>query len=80
MSSSRTTGGNFYTLYLGEHVRGHEVPWHYPFVMLGVMVPAVILGLFLLAAVLGFLRAVRRDPDFRPLGLLILWAFFTPVA
>lgn len=71
---------NEYVFYLGQHVRAHEVPWHFPFVILGVNTPLV--HLLFLAVALGILayRLARLRPDRSPLVLLALWLFLPPVA
>ena len=38
---------NEYVFYLGEHYRARQVPWHFPFVMLGVNTPLVFVVFFL---------------------------------
>jgi hypothetical protein len=35
---------NEYVLYLGTHYRGQEMPWHYPYVLLGVTLPTFYLA------------------------------------
>lgn len=66
---------NEYVFYLGKHLRPSEVPWHFPFVMLGVNTPLVYLVFLLVAlGVLAF-RLVRLRPDRSPLVLLALWLF-----
>jgi hypothetical protein len=71
---------NEYVFYLGAHYRAREVPWHFPFVMLGVNTPLVIV-VFVLAA-LGLLvwSVVRSGPGRWPLVLLALWFLMPPVA
>src|SRR5262249_28270359 len=69
---------NEYVFYLGRHIRAHEVPWHFPFVMLGVNTPLVI-DVFMVFA-LGVLawRLLHPSADRSPLVLCALW-FFVPV-
>ena len=69
---------NELVFYLGRHVFAHEVPWHFPFVMLGVNTPLVVLGLFVLGLVLLAVRFRRRDEGTSGLVLCALW-FFVPV-
>jgi 4-amino-4-deoxy-L-arabinose transferase-like glycosyltransferase len=47
---------NEYVFYLGQHYRAREVPWHFPFVTLGVNTPLVYL--FFRGAVLADFRRV----------------------
>jgi hypothetical protein len=72
---------NELVFYLGQHVRAHDVPWHFPFVMFGVNTPIVVLALFLLA--LAFLAAGARGrmaAGSLASGLLLcaIW-FFLPI-
>lgn len=69
---------NEYVFYLGRHFRAHEVPWHFPFVMLGVNTPLVTVFLFLAGLVLAVAAWRRRSPDADGLRLLVLW-FFVPI-
>lgn len=72
---------DLYTLYLGQHYRGHEVPRHYPFVMLGVTTPTWILILLALAVAIIIGMLIRRT-DKRSLPALLLtciWMLATPV-
>ncbi len=66
-------------LYLGQLYRGQELPWHFPFVMLGVTLPTAYLLLFLGAVVLSA-RLIIKDKKYRKsLSLLLLWFVFPPV-
>lgn len=69
---------NELVFYLGQHIRAHEVPWHFPFVMFGVTTPVVHLALFLLGLVLlvGGLR--KRTALASGLGFCAIW-FFLPI-
>ncbi len=69
---------NEYVFYLGHHYRAHDVPWHFPFVMLGVNSPLV--GLVLLGLSLFFLASAwrRRTADRSPLLLLWVWLLLPP--
>jgi hypothetical protein len=69
---------NELVFYLGRHVFAHEVPWHFPFVMLGVNTPLVLVGLFLLGLVLLAVRFRRRGEESSGLVFAALW-FFVPV-
>jgi hypothetical protein len=69
---------NEYVFYLGRHVRAHEVPWHFPFVMLGVNTPLIMVLLFLAAFPLAISAWRRRSPEEEGLRLVILW-FFIPI-
>lgn len=64
---------NEYVFYLGEHIRAHDVPWHFPFVMLGVYTPVLVL-LLLAGALWLALRAVRRGEAAADHWVL-LWAW-----
>jgi hypothetical protein len=70
---------NEYVFYLGHHFRAHDVPWHFPFVMLGVNTPLVVV--VLLTVSLFFLASawVRRSDDRSPLTLLWVWLLLPPV-
>ena len=69
---------NELVFYLGRHVFAHEVPWHFPFVMLGVNTPLVVLGLFLLGLLFLASRFRRRDEETSGLVFAALW-FLVPV-
>ncbi len=69
---------NEYVFYLGRHFRAHEVPWHFPLVMLGVNTPLVTVLLFLAGLVLAVVAWRRRSPDGDGLRLVLLW-FFVPI-
>jgi len=64
---------NEYVFYLGQHFRAHDVPWHFPFVMLGVNTP--IIYLVFLAVGLGFLvrRLTHHHPERSSLVLVVVW-------
>lgn len=66
---------NEYVLYLGEHIRGQEMPWHYPFVMFGVTTPVG----YLLAAGLSLVVLLRTwrlgSKERDALLLTALWGF-----
>lgn len=72
---------NELVFYLGQHVKAHDVPWHFPFVMFGVTTPVVHLALFLLGLVFLVLGLRKRSASaaMRP-GLLFcaIW-FFLPI-
>ena len=70
---------NEYVFYLGRHVRAHEVPWHFPFVMLGVATPLVTVFLFASALVLAVPEVRRRTRAGAGLLLVFLW-FLVPIA
>lgn len=71
---------NELVFYMGQHTPAREVPWHFPFVMLGVNTPLVHLLLALVAlAVLAGLLARRRLDEAEPLLLAALW-LFVPIA
>lgn len=72
----RTFGNHEYNelvFYLGRHFPAHEVPWHFPFVLLGVNTP--LLHLALAAAGLALLlRAARRSrEEASVLAFVLLW-------
>jgi hypothetical protein len=69
---------NEYVFYLGRHFRAHEVPWHFPFVMLGVNTPLVTVLLFLAGLVLAVAAWRRGGADGDGLRLVTLW-FFVPI-
>lgn len=72
---------NELVFYLGQHVRAHDVPWHFPFVMFGVNTPIVHLALFLLGLVfLAWGLGRRAGPTALASGLLLpaIW-FFVPI-
>src|SRR6266542_6822438 len=63
---------NEYVFYLGKHYRPSEVPWHFPFVMLGVNTPLAFIVFLLLALGVLVWQAVRLRPERSPLVLLAL--------
>lgn len=71
---------NDYVLYLGQLIRASQMPWHYPFIMIGATTPI----LFLLFAFLAVIGAVmyRRSPEekdqSKTIVFLLLW-FFVPL-
>ncbi len=69
---------NELVFYLGQHYPSHDVPWHFPFVMLGVNTPLVPLVFFVLGLLLATWAFVRRRPDRSPLVFLGLW-FLVPL-
>ncbi|HVO50995.1 MAG TPA: glycosyltransferase family 39 protein [Thermoanaerobaculia bacterium] len=69
---------NEYVFYLGRHYRAHDVPWHFPFVMLGVNTPLVTVFLFLAGLALAAVAWRRKSPDGDGLRLVTLW-FFVPI-
>ncbi len=69
---------NELVFYLGQHLPAHEVPWHFPFVMLGVTTPLVVLGLLALSLLLGIRAWLTRAPERAPLTLLWLWVLVPP--
>lgn len=64
---------NEYILYLGNHYRGHEVPWHYPFVIFGVTLPTFYLVLFLISLFIAIYYIYRRNPQAIRLIFLFSW-------
>src|SRR5439155_10050894 len=66
---------NEYVFYLGRHYHAREMPWHFPFVMLGVATPLVVLAFFLVSLGILAVRVVRARADRSPLVLLALWVF-----
>ncbi len=69
---------NEYVFYFGQHFRAHEVPWHFPFVMLGVNTPIVDLVFVAGALAVLIARIVRRRPCRSPLLLVALWLVVPP--
>ena len=65
---------NEIVFYLGRHAPAREVPWHFPFVMLAVCTPIVLLVLaFGGLGILARLVAKRRFDDAAPLWLFTVW-------
>ena len=82
LATVRTFGAHDYNelvYYLGTHYRAREVPWHFPFVMLGVNTPIVFLALFLTGAALFLVPTGSRGSDRSSLLFLLLWSLATPV-
>ena len=69
---------NELVFYLGVHYPSHDVPWHFPFVMLDVNTPLVPLAFFVLGLLLAARAFLRKRADRSPLVLLGLW-FFVPL-
>jgi Dolichyl-phosphate-mannose-protein mannosyltransferase/PA14 domain len=61
--------------YLGEHYKAHGVPWHFPFVMLGVNTPLVPLLFAMLGLGLAVWSVFRRREERSALLLLTIWLF-----
>lgn|GEM_PF-2333719 len=70
---------NEYVFYLGEHVRAHEVPWHFPFVMLGVYTPVVVLALLAVALVFTVRVAAARRGEAGSWALGWVWLLTPPL-
>jgi hypothetical protein len=70
---------NEYVYYLGHHFRAHDVPWHFPFVMLGVNTPVVVLVLMVLSLVFLASALRGRTVDRSPLILLWSWLLLPPL-
>jgi hypothetical protein len=70
---------NELVFYLGRHYPAHDVPWHFPAVMLFANTPLLHVLFLALAVVLA--TTARRDTSGRaPLTLLFLWLLVPPVA
>ena len=68
-----------YVFYLGRHIRPKDVPWHFPFVMLGVNTPLVYV-LFVMAALAAVVRSVIKRHSGRSPGVLVsLWLLVPPL-
>lgn len=74
----RTHVYNELVFYLGQHVPAHDVPWHFPYVMLTVTAPLAVLGLLAVSLVLLARAWARRSDDRSPLTLLWLWLLVPP--
>lgn len=73
--SYSTSTTNMPLLYFGKIVySGNDIPWHYPFGLLGVTTPVVLL----ISAVLGFLIVVRKTISGDQKYLLLLLWFLLP--
>ncbi len=70
---------NELVFYLGQHVKAHDVPWHFPFVMFGVNTPIVVLLLFALGLVFLALGLARRTAYTSGYAFCAVW-FFLPIA
>lgn len=71
---------NELVFYLGQHVPAHDVPWHFPFVMMGVYTPILVLVLAGVALVLVVVAHLRRSDTRLGLALLWLWLVIPPLA
>ena len=67
---------NEYVLYLGNHFRGQEIPWHYPFVMFGITTPVWYLFFFVVGLGFGIHQVLRNGRNASPFVLLVSWLFF----
>lgn len=67
---------NELVFYMGAHWAARDVPWHFPFVMLGLNTPLVqlTLGLLGLGILIGLLARKRLD-EAAPLLLFSVWLF-----
>jgi len=70
---------NEYVYYFGHHFRAHDVPWHFPFVMLGVNTPLVVVVLLTVSLLFLASAWVGRSADRSPLTLLWVWLLLPPV-
>ncbi len=67
---------NEIVFYMGQHAPARQVPWHFPFVMIGVNTPLLQLSLAVLGlALLGKLLVNRRLDEAGPLLLFAVWLF-----
>lgn len=65
--------------YMGQHAPAREVPWHFPFVMMGISTPLLHLGLLVLSfGLLAALLVRRRLDEAGPLLLFATW-FVVPI-
>lgn len=70
---------NEYVLYLGTHYLGGEVPWHFPFVMLGVTTPPFYLAFMAIAVIVAVGAFFKRRSsasamnDWELVSLLVIW-------
>lgn len=71
---------NDYVLYLGVHYKGKDIPWHFPFVMIGATTPLFFLIPFfisLFSATQKILKCFRESTFF---VLLLAWLFLPVIA
>lgn len=69
---------NELVFYLGQHVAAHDVPWHFPYVMLALTAPLAVLGLLVVSLALLARAWATRSEDRSPLTLLWLWLLVPP--
>lgn len=69
---------NELVFYLGQHVAAHDVPWHFPYVMLTLTAPLAVLGALAVSLVLLARAWTARSDDRSPLTLLWLWLLVPP--
>ncbi len=74
----RTHVYNELVFYLGQHVAAHDVPWHFPYVMLTLTAPLAVLGLLAVSLVLLARAWTTRSDDRSPLTLLWFWLLVPP--
>lgn len=70
---------NEYVLYLGQHYRGHDIPWHYPFVMFGVTTPIFYLILIVLGVCLVFYSIFYNTRYKSSLVFVLIWIMLPPL-
>lgn len=70
---------NELVFYMGQHLPAHDVPWHFPFVMLASNTPLPVLGLLAVSFVLLIRAWLARSADASPLTLLWLWLLIPPI-
>ncbi len=69
---------NELVFYMGQHIPAHDVPWHFPFVMLAVNTPLAVLGLLAVSLLLLIRAWLTRSRDSSSLTLLWLWLLVPP--
>lgn len=70
---------NEYVLYLGQHYRGHDIPWHYPLIMFGVTTPIFYLILIVLGACLVFYSIFCNTRYKSSLVFVLIWIILPPL-
>lgn len=64
---------NEIVLYLGRFTHGQDIAWHYPFVMLAVTMPLILLVAFIIGLIGPLQISAARPSRASAVGLLLVW-------